>query len=195
MKKVVLFIVALMSVLTMNAETKKSVKLSFDKQQFSFVKNSVGAVRVVSNSINGCYASDVSQPGLPLFAVNVGVPNDVSLNEVSTTYNKQLIYDDVVVAANSVSVHAGYTNARSVTINTDKAYSVCITKQNYIPYYYELVPSSGATNKITSCTTNKANNSVGIAAQLADNTQNAEIVISSAVGNRRQTYTCRRTTP
>lgn len=79
MKKVVLFIVALMSVLTMNAETKKSVKLSFDKQQFSFIKNSVGAVRVVSNNINGCYASDVSQPGLPLFAVNVGVPNDVSL--------------------------------------------------------------------------------------------------------------------
>lgn len=113
MKKVVFFIVALMSVLTMNAETKKSVKLSFDKQQFSFVKNSVGAVRVVSNSINGCYASDVSQPGLPLFAVNVGVPNGVSLNEVSTTCNKQLIYDDVVVAANPVSVHAGYTNEPS----------------------------------------------------------------------------------
>lgn len=79
MKKVVLFIVALMSILTINAGTKKSVKLSFDKQQFSFVKNSVGAVRVVSHSINGCYASDVSQPGLPLFAVNVGVPNGVNL--------------------------------------------------------------------------------------------------------------------
>lgn len=113
MKKVVLFIVALMSVLTINAGTKKSVKLSFDKQQFSFVKNSVGAVRVVSHSINGCYASDVSQPGLPLFAVNVGVPNGVNLGGVSTTCNKQLIYNDVIVAANSVPVHTGCTNEPS----------------------------------------------------------------------------------
>lgn len=109
MKKLALLTIMLfLSFMVVNAENVKTVKLSFSKQQFSFLKNSVGATEIVSYDLDAGYDSDTSLPGLPLVAVNIGVPNGTVFCGVEETVEKQLLFDDIVVAANPVSVPTNY---------------------------------------------------------------------------------------
>ena len=93
---------------TMNAESVKKVRLTFDKQQFSFINDEAGALEISSNALNVNYGSDTSQPGLPVMAVNVGIPDGVEFNGVSEELTTQLLFDDVVVAATEKAVPTNY---------------------------------------------------------------------------------------
>lgn len=97
-----------MSLTVINAESVKTIKLSFNKQQFSFATDEVGALEVSSGALLASYGEDTSQPGLPLVAVSVGVPNGVGFGGVSHEMTRQLLYENVVVSANPVELPTNY---------------------------------------------------------------------------------------
>ena len=103
-----IFMTSLLSLSVGVAGNVKTVKLDFSKQQFSFVKDEVGAIEVASHGLVAGYDEDTSLPGLPLVAVNVGFPNGSLYGGVTETVTRQLIYDDVVVAANPVVQPTNY---------------------------------------------------------------------------------------
>lgn len=107
----ILAVVFFLSLTMANAESVKTVRLSFNKQQFSFTEDEVGALEVSVNSLSSGYGSDYSQPGLPLIAVNVGIPEGTDFRGISTSIIKQQIYDNVVVAANPIAVPTSYEGA------------------------------------------------------------------------------------
>lgn len=73
-------------------------------------------------------------------------------------------------------------NAKSITSTTDKIYSVCITKQNYIPRIINILPTLPSTNSITNCSVHNDGNAVTIATQLSEGTKDARIVVASTSG-------------
>lgn len=103
-----IFMTSLLSLSVGVAGNVKTVRLDFSKQQFSFAKDEVGAIEVASHGLVAGYDEDTSLPGLPLVAVNVGFPNGSLYGGVTETVTRQLIYDDVVVAANPVVQPTNY---------------------------------------------------------------------------------------
>ena len=109
MKRIVFSILAfLLSVIAMSAESMKIVHLSFNKSQFSFIKDEFGAIEISAPNMNAGYDSDSSQAGLPFISVNVGVPNGVEFENVSISKTSKLVSDGVVVAANPIEIPTNY---------------------------------------------------------------------------------------
>ena len=107
-KNVFVIVAFLMSVMLLNAENVKTVKLSFNKEQFSFIKDEVGATEIVSHDIDFGIGSDSAQPGLPLMSVNVWVPNGVEFDGISEVVDEQLLFEDIIVAANPICLPTNY---------------------------------------------------------------------------------------
>lgn len=101
-KKILIMVVVLFLVGTTNAQNEKLVELCFDKQQFSFVKDDFGDVRISTSCLVAGYDSEYSLPGLPFVSVNVGIPNGVKYKGLSENFTKQLLYDNIIVASNPV---------------------------------------------------------------------------------------------
>lgn len=98
----------LMSVIVNVAENVKTVKLSFCKQQFSFVKDEVGAMEIVSPKLVVSYGAEASQPGLPWISVNVGLPNGSIYKDVTETVTRNLLYNNIILAANPTPLPTNY---------------------------------------------------------------------------------------
>lgn len=97
------------------ANEMKTVKLTFNKQQFSFVKNSAGATEIAMRDGVFGYGEDTSLPGFPLVAVNVRVPNGVEFEKLTETTTDEILFNDVVVAANPVNYPTNYVGEQPQT--------------------------------------------------------------------------------
>ena len=127
-----MFMTSLLSLSVGVAGNVKTVKLDFSKQQFSFVKDEVGAIEVASHGLVAGYDEDTSLPGLPLVAVNVGFPNGSLYGGVTETVTRQLIYDDVVVAANPVVQPTNYKGV--VPAKTLPVYEMSVYPNKAVDY-------------------------------------------------------------
>lgn len=107
-KKLLCVIALIVSAITTMANDTKTVKLTFSKQQFSFVKNSAGATEIIMRDGVFGYGEDTSLPGLPLVAVNVRVPNGVDFDGLTEAATKKILFNDVVVATNPVNYPTNY---------------------------------------------------------------------------------------
>lgn len=111
-KRLFLMIAFLMSLTVIDAESVKTIRLSFNKQQFSFATDETGALEVSSGALLASYGSDTSLPGLPLVAVNVGVPNGVGFGGVSHDMTRQYSSDKTVAV--STNLNENSRNAKVV---------------------------------------------------------------------------------
>ena len=119
MKKLIFSIITLISVLTANAECMKQIRLSFNKTQFAFVKDSIGTTRITTNEFAMNYGSDISQPGLPFIAINVAVPNGAGFDGMDETHENELLFSNVVIARNPISIPNNYEgNIPQLTLPT-----------------------------------------------------------------------------
>ena len=110
-----MFCLAIVVVLStiVNAASFKTIKLSFSKQQFSFVANEIGALEISCRGLNAGFISDLMQPGLPFVAVNVGIPDGSDFCGVMEHLSTKVLFNDVVVAATPENFHADYNSAVS----------------------------------------------------------------------------------
>lgn len=86
------------------AENLKVVNLKFAKNQFSFVKNSVGTTLVSTSEYPFWYEEDAVSPGLPLVSVNVRIPNGMEFKSVAVTMKDELLSENIIVATTPVAV-------------------------------------------------------------------------------------------
>ena len=112
MKKVISFIALLLYLLTANAESTKTIRLSFAKHQFSFIENAFGT-KIIPNSIMATYSTDANKPGLPLISVNIGLPKGVIFKNVRETVSEELILNNIVIATNPRAIPTNFNGQLS----------------------------------------------------------------------------------
>lgn len=73
----------------------ESYKLCFSKDDFSFRKDSLGRIYIISEKQSAFYGEDISSPALPLFSVNFALPSGDSYCDTEITLSKKLIMKDI----------------------------------------------------------------------------------------------------
>lgn len=106
MKKVLLFLTVaiLLPLVGLRAEEVKTISLTYEKSDFIFRELLSHTTSVYSKIFPCGYSDDLNEPGLPWFPVDVKISNEKSFDRLSVSYEKQLLFDDVTVSANTESV-------------------------------------------------------------------------------------------
>ena len=112
MKKLLFLLLVSLYVPLQGIRGNEVITLSFSKRDFSFYRDSLGRVEVVSQRKSVTFAPDTRQPGLPKIPVNVAVPNGISYKSVSYTVSKKLVTRGVV-APNPQSYPTDSTGVQS----------------------------------------------------------------------------------
>lgn len=109
MKKYILYLFFLLQ-LSIVAHGDETLSLSFSKDQYSFVRDSLGRIEILSLKQMATYGSDELQPGLPLLPLNVALSNGNIYKGTSISIQKkELVMKDVDVAPNPKAVITGST--------------------------------------------------------------------------------------
>lgn len=86
------------------ADNATTMTLNFEKEQFSFSKNAAGALEigVQDASLMARYDERTDAPGLPWISVNVQVPLGTTIKDFSSSFSKNLLFEDIVIAENPI---------------------------------------------------------------------------------------------
>lgn len=76
----------------------ENYKLCYSKDDFSFMKDSLGRIHIKSEKQMAFYGDNISSPALPMFSVNLALPFGKSYSNTEITLSKKLIMKDVDLA-------------------------------------------------------------------------------------------------
>lgn len=193
-----------------NNGTKLGPSLQYDSQFYEELfsdditdKHFGEIVATAKNILTGfCYAGSspyrwlqfginpIGDPEMPIYTT---VPQVMS--NVSVTYGlgkKSVVIDTGLDGcqiyfsskdSNGKRIRLIKRNVRNATFQLDDVATICIMKQNYIPCFKTVTPSPTIPNAITNCSVDRSSNNVAISTQLAENVKNAEVAVSSVLGN------------
>lgn len=106
-----------------NAESSKTVSVSFDKKDFNLSYDEQGMLCIESNVYNIDYGTDYTAPGLPMIPINVLIPNGYTYQDVSISQSKTLYLGNVLVAQTPIPVPTSTsTNIQMPIAKYGKAY-------------------------------------------------------------------------
>lgn len=93
-----LFSLVLFAFSYLNADETKLVVLNFEKNDFSFVENNLKEILVVPNAQSAYYPERENGIGLPYLSYKVLVPQNCSYKNVNFSAEKDLLFDDCIIA-------------------------------------------------------------------------------------------------
>lgn len=101
-----LFFLLVASMQTAKADGTKTIPLSFSESQFSLSYNDAGALVIAPSdgTLFANYENDTSRPGLPWICVDIEMPLGTTLDDFSVSASNDLLYENVVVAANPTPI-------------------------------------------------------------------------------------------
>lgn len=100
-RKFLFFIAICLYATTSLAETK-NLSVSFDKGQFSYSYDSIGALTItpLDQNLVVTYASKDNEPSLPLVALTIKVPKGKTFYNFSYTTREELVFNNATIAYN-----------------------------------------------------------------------------------------------
>lgn len=108
----------IVSIKTSASELSKELNLSFVKEMFCFSQLSTNLFNISTNKFLSSYGEDTNAPGLPLIPIDVKVPYGSTINSYNIGMEKELLYNDIVIAPNPQLTSDDITTAENTDITT-----------------------------------------------------------------------------
>lgn len=96
------------------------ITLSYDLSDFTISSDNDGEVFVTSSKFAVAYDDIANKPALPILAVNICLPHGVAFNELSVSFKKSVIMQNVIMSHNTELMTTGNNQLNGVNSETDK---------------------------------------------------------------------------
>ncbi len=117
----------------LSADSHKRITLTYKASDFEYSTNSLGEMEIYSNTLDVCFGSDTTQPGLPEVILSVLIPSDMEYVSDNVRYASTVISRNCKMAHNTPDATTNELDSM-LYVETPSVYTEAIYPANNVEY-------------------------------------------------------------